>query len=369
MQRSTLVLAIAAAALAVTGVAEARDARSKAGHRFKGSVELQYRSNDNIAIAPSSGERFDFARLAEFAVDDENEGTDESWDEEDGFDDLVDLEPSEDEIEVDDAVDEDGDGIDDLIDPDADSRIDEERRFAARFALGHRYTFASGRTTWTNGLRFASETHGQRDDLDKFNWAATTGFGFASRGARHVFRPSLSYVVIDRKDAGKFSSTVVVSMGYTYRASRRLRLGATYNYQDKDITSPTAPDARIDTLSFDADFVVTTDDVVKLEFSPKVEDSTEFTRNSDAWGWEAAYTRRLPWDMTAGVGYRFHSVDYVNLQPNRKDDHRAWALQVSRRFGRVVVVELGYESGERESNQPGKDASNDSVYASGTLTF
>lgn len=373
MQRSTLFLAIAAAALVVTGATdvEARESRSKAGHRFKGSVELQVRSNDNIAIAPSSDERFDFARLAEFGIEGEEEGAEDGWDDEDGdgFDDLVDLEPSEDEIEVDDALDEDGDGIDDLIDPNADSRVDAESRVATRFALGHRYTFASGRTTWSNGLRFTSEAHRQRDDLDKFNWAATTGLAFASKRARHIFRPSLSYVVIDRKDAGKFSSTLVASFAYTYRASRRLRLGATYNYQDKDITQPAAPDARIDTLSFDAEFAASPDDIVKVEFSPKVEDSTEFTRNSDAWGWEIAYTRRLPWDMSVGAGYRFNSVDYVNLQPNRKDDHSAWALQMAKSFGPRFVVELGYESGERESNLPGKDASNDSVYAGGTWAF
>lgn len=92
-----------------------------------------------------------------------------------------------------------------------------------------------------------------------------------------MFRPTLSYVVLDRKDAGKFSSTFVASMGYTWRASRRLRLGATYNYQDRDITRPEAPDARIDTLSFDADFAATKDDILRLEVSPKVEDSTEFT--------------------------------------------------------------------------------------------
>jgi hypothetical protein len=373
MQRSTLVLALAAAAVVAVGAtdAEAREARSKAGHRFKGSVELQVRSNDNVAIAPSSDERFDFARLAEFGTDDAEDGAEEGWDEDDGdgFDDLVDLEPSEDEIEVDDALDEDGDGIDDLIDPNADNRVDAESRTAARFALGHRYMFASGRTTWSNGLRFTSETHRQRDDLDKFNWAATTGLAFASRGARHVFRPSLSYAVIDRKDAGKFSSTLIASLGYSYRASKRLRLGATYNYQDKDITQPNAPDARIDTLSFDAEFTASPDDIMKVEFSPKVEDSTEFTRNSDAWGWEVAYTRRLPWDLAAGLGYRFNSVDYVNLQPNRKDDHSAWALQLARNFGPRFVAELGLESGKRESNLPGKDASNDSVYAGGTWSF
>lgn len=191
MQRSTLFLAIAVAALVIAGVTDAREARSNAGHRFKGSVEVQYRSNDNIAVAPASGERFDFAELAQFGVDDDEEGAD-------------------------DAIDEDGDGIDDLIDPDADNRVDAENRFTTRLALGHHYAFAGGRTTWNNGLRFASEAHRQRDDLDKFNWAATTGFGFASKGGRHVFRPSLSYAVIDRKDAGKFSSTVVASMGYTY---------------------------------------------------------------------------------------------------------------------------------------------------------
>lgn len=70
--------------------------------------------------------------------------------------------------------------------------------------------------------------------------------------------------------------------------------------------------------------------------------------------------------MTAGVGYRFNAIEYTNLLPSRKDDHRAWALQMARRFGRRFVVEFGVESSERESNLPGKDASNDSVYVGGT---
>lgn len=73
MQRGTFFLALATAALVVIGAtdAQAREARSKAGHRFNGSIELQYRSNDNIAIARSSGERFDFASLAQFGDEDD----------------------------------------------------------------------------------------------------------------------------------------------------------------------------------------------------------------------------------------------------------------------------------------------------------
>jgi len=73
--------------------------------------------------------------------------------------------------------------------------------------------------------------------------------------------------------------------------------------------------------------------------------------------------------MTAGLAYRFNSVDYANLQPNRKDEHRAWALQMARSFGRRFVAEFGYESGERESNLAGFGARNDSVYAGGTWSF
>jgi long-subunit fatty acid transport protein len=369
MQRSTLSLAIAVAVLALTGSADVLAKKAKPGHQFKGSVEVQYRSNDNISIAPSSGQRFDYANVSEFGIEDEDAIDAEGGDEfEDAFDDLVDIDPSEDEIEADDAIDEDIDGIDDLIDPNADNVVDEESRFSTKLAFAHRYTFANGSTSWNNGLRFATDTHNQRDDLDKFNWAITTGLAFAPRGSRHSVRPSLSYVALD-KNSNKFSSTFVASLAYGYRVSKQLNVSATYNYQDKDISNPRAPDARIDTLEFGAEFEATDNDIFKLEFAPKVEDSTVFTRNTDAWGWEVAYTRRLPWDMTAGVGYRFNTIDYKNLTPNREDDNRVWGVQLARSFGKQFVVELGYESGKRDSNIPSKDASNESLYFGGTWKF
>ncbi len=375
MQRNALFVAIALAALGTFAAGDALAAKSKpkAGHKFKGSVEVQYRTNDNISVAPSSGERFDYAELDEFGIEDEDEidgGDDEEdeGDDGDGFDDLVDVDPSEDEIEEEDAVDEDGDGIDDLLDPNADNIVDKESRFTTKVGLGHKYTFANGTTSWNNGIRFASDTHNQRDDLDKFNWAVTSGFDYSPLDSKHGFKSSLSYVALD-KDSNKFATTFVVSLGYTYEVSKRLGLSATYNYQDKDISKPTAPDARVDTVALGADFKATDDDIFKLKYAPKVEDSTEVTRNTDAWGWELTYTRKLPWDMTAGIGYKFDSVDHKNLTPNRKDDNTTWGVQFTKDFGKRFSVEIGYETRDRDSNIASKAASNDSAYIGATWKF
>jgi hypothetical protein len=375
MQRSALFLAIAVAALG-TASTDAWAKQPKAGHKFKGSVEVQYRTNNNISVAPSSGERFDYAELSEFGIEDEEDlGADDSKEEDedegdagDDFGDLIDVEPSEDEIEEDDAVDEDGDGIDDLIDPDDGGVVDSESRFTTKVGLAHKYTFASGTTSWNNGIRFATDTHNQRDDLDKFNWAVTTGFDFSPAGSKHGFKPSLSYVALD-KDNNKFATTFVVSLGYTYEVSERLGLSATYNYQDKDISKPTAPDARVDTLAFGADFKATDDDIFKLKYAPKVEDSTQVTRNTDAWGWELTYTRKLPWDMTAGVGYKFDSVNHKNLSPSREDDNTTWGVQLTKDVGKWLSLEVGYETRDRESSIQSKDASNDSAFIGATWKF
>lgn len=373
MRRNILFVAIAVAALGCATDSLAKERKSKAGHQFKGTVEVQYRTSNNIGAAPSSGNRFDFASLSEFgSEEDDGEGDDdddEDDDFEDAFDDLVDVDPDEDEIEVDDAIDEDGDGIDDLLDPDADNLVDKQSRFTTKLAFNHKYTFKNESIAWTNALRFASDTHNQRNDLDKFNYAVTTGLEFAPKGSAHKFRPSVSWVSLE-KDNRNFVSTFVVSLAYSYEVSKRLSLGATYNYQDKDLAKPTAPDATVDTVALTAAFKATDLDIIKLKFAPKVEDSSQVTRNTDASGFEIAYTRKLPWDMTAGLGYRFDTVKYKNLQPQtRTDDNRTWTLQATRDFGKKFSVEVGFESRERESNIPGKDAGNDSFFIGAIYKF
>jgi predicted porin len=372
---SIAVLALGGASDALAAESEAKtkakgSKKAKSGHDFKGTLEGQFRTNSNIGLAPSSGRGFDFAQLSEFAEDESDEagGDEEEEEDDDSFDSLVDEGFDEDEIEEEDAIDEDGDGVDDLIDPNADNRIDSENRFTTKLGLKHKYVFEDGAWSWNNGIKLAQDTHADRSDLDKLNYAVSTGFEFAPKGSKHKFAPSISWVTLE-KDNGKFASTFVASLDYEYEVSKRLSVGATYNYQDKDIANPDSPDARIDTFAIGVDFKATKDDIFKLKYAPKVEDSTQVTRNTDAYGWEVTYTRKLPWDMTAGLGYKFDSVDHKNLTPRRKDDNRTWAVQVTKDFGKRFSTALGYETRERSSNIPNKDAENDSFYLEGTWKF
>lgn len=363
-----------AIAMAMTGIAAdtmAADAKAKSGHKFKGSIEGQYRTNTNINVAPSSGSGFDFADLSEFADDEEEalETDDEEEDDEgDGFEDVLDVDPDEDEIEEDDGVDEDGDGIDDLIDPNADVGVDKEDRYTAKIGLNHKYQFEGGGMSWNNGIKLANDRHADRSELNKLNWAVTSGFEFAPKGSKHSFKPSLSYVTL-QKDSNKFVSTFVASLGYSYDVSKKLSLGATYNYQDKDVTNPDSPDARIDTLSLTAEYKATKEDILKFKYAPKVEDSSQPTRNTDASGYEITYTRKLPWDMTLGFGYKYDEVEYENLTPRRKDENRTYGMELAKEFSKSFTVGMGIESRDRDSNVPSKKAANESVYVEGTWKF
>jgi len=372
MHRNTLYVAIVAAALGCASDSLAKERKSKTGHQFKGTVEVQYRTNKNISAAPASGNRFNFAALSEFGIEDEDDDDDDEEEDDDdfddSFDDLVDVDPDEEYMLGYGSIDADGDGIDDLLDPDFDSVVGKQDRFTAKVALSHKYVFSGASVAWTNGLRLASDTHNQRDELDKFNYALTTGLEFGSKGNPHKFRPSVSWVKLE-KDKSRFVSTFVFSLAYSYEVSKRLSLGATYNYQDKDLTRPSSPDATVDTVSLTASFKATDLDILKFKFAPKVEDSTQATRNTDASGFEIAYTRKLPWDMTAGVGYRFDTIEYSNLEPKRRDDSSTWTLQATRDFGKQFSLEVGFESRERESNIPGKDADNDSFFIGAIYKF
>ena len=349
-------------------------ALAESAHSFKGNIGLQHRSNTNIGVAPASGSGFDFADLSEFGKSDEEdqqegeeEEDDDDGDDDSDFDDDIDLGFDEDELEQADAVDEDGDGIDDILDPDDGGAVDKQRRTSIKLGLSHKLVVGEG-SAWVNSLKLSNDTHADRSDLDKLNSAVSSGWEFARKGSPHKFKPSLSYITLE-KDSRKFVSTWVASLAYQYEVSKALSLSVAYNYQNKDITSPQAPDSRVDTLSFGADIKLSKDDIVKLKYAPKVEDSTKTTRNTDAYGWDITYTRRLPWDMTAGIGYGFDSVRFVNLSPSRKDDNDTYAFELNKSFGKKFELGFGYETRTRKSNIPGKDADNDSYYLNGGWKF
>ncbi len=368
MHKSVLSFAIALAIFGASDDIEAKAKKTKAGHKVKGSVELQYRSNTDIKVAPASGDDFDFAQLGDFGDQEDEEEMSEDEEDEDPFDDVEDAELDEDEIAEEGPIDEDGDGIDDLLDPDSEGAVDSQDRITSKFGLGHKYQFANGVTSWNNGLKLSSDKHPGKSSLNKINYAVTTGFDFAPKGSKSSYKTSVSYVTLE-KDSSKFVNTFVVSLGYEYEVSKRFGLSATYNYQDKDVTKIESPDARIDTFAIGANFKATPEDIFKFKYAPKVEDSTEVTRNTDASGWELTYTRKLLWDMTAGLGYKSDTIEHKNLSTRREDDNRAYALQLTKDFSKSFGMAIGYETRKRDSNINGKDAKNRSVYIEGTYKF
>ncbi len=332
----TLTIIVLSAAFGVSA-----EAKNKSNHNISGNLQFQFRTNSNVGVAPSSTGAFNF--------------DDEDFDDE--FDDF-----DEDELEEFDAVDEDGDSLDDLLDSNADSTTDSDNRFSSKLTATHKYKVKGSNLSWKTGFKALGDMNQERDDLDKTNLAFTTGPVFLIKEYKLKIKPSISYVTL-RKDHERFLDTVVGSLGLEYKATKKLLLSAIYNYQDRDITTPTSPDATVDTLKFGAKYKLTKKDILGFAFSPKFEDSSQTTRDKDNYGAEFTYSRKLPYKMVLDLGVKYNSVDYKNLSPNRNDDIYTYGAYISKKLNKTIFVSLGYENKDRRSNIAGKDATNNSLIA------
>lgn len=399
------------------------------GHKLTGSAELQFRTNDNITVAPSSADSFDFADFADFAEaeakdgedDEDEEDEDEDEDDEgdegdegeddfgsDDFDDigLDDTDFSEDEFDLatddDDGDgsedDEDDDGVDDPEDPDDpdpndpdpdgkrgnDNELDElinslvidkagarkqsQNRWGAKFGVSHKFAFDNGFVSWGSTAKVGGDFHPGKDSLDKLNLALSTGPEFNLKDIGLKIKPALSYVLI-RQHGNNVVSTLVGTLAASYEINKKWDVTGAYNYQDRDITDPDSPDAIVNTLTFGAQFTATKKDIFKFRFSPKVEDSSKVTKNKDTDGWQITYSRKLPWDMILGIGAKNDSVDFVNLPVRREDDVRAYSLDLAKQFSKAFEMGLSYETRDLDSNINTKDAENKSIMISGVWKF
>ena len=379
MKTKLLTLAIAAAAcIPMTALA-------KSPHSFKGSVDAQARSNTNISLAPSSSSSFNFASLKDFDDSDE-EGADGSEEEEDeDFEDIADIEGSDyDELELaeSDNPDEDGDGVDDLIDDDQDTGDgdDEEddedgeggasskaagggrsksvERYNSKLGFAHKYEISKA-ASYATSVKFSVDRQPGQSQLNKLNTAFATGPEFKlSKQLKVKF--SASYVRL-QQNSDQFLSTWVGTVGADFDASKNFTLGFDYNYQDKDVTDPDSPDAIINTLTFGADWKLTSSDIIKFKYSPQVEDNSIVTRDKDVSGFEVAYSRKLPWSTVLGIGFKRDDIDYDKLPRPRSDKVNAVGVQLETEFTKQASGSIAYETRRLDSNINSKDGKNRSV--------
>ncbi len=416
MRRLPLVVAIGAAIFASNAMAV-----EVGGQDIKGSLELEFRTNDNIGVAPSSSDSFDFADFGDFAEAEEKLGDDEGEDEEgedgeegddgedfgdDDFDDigLDETDFSEDEFDLatddddgdGDEDDEDDDGIDNDEDDDDDddgegkrsesegeslddlisaavsekatSRRQSQNRWSTKLGLNHKFAFEGGVVSWGSTLRGVGDFHNGKDNLDKQNFAVSTGPEFNLKDIGLKIKPAVSYVFI-RQHGNKIVGTLVGTLAASKEFTKQFTMDAVYNYQDQDITNPDSPDAIINTFTIGAQFTASKKDIFKAKYSPRVEDSSLVTKNKDTDGWQLTYSRKLPWDMILGLGVKDDFVDFKNLPTQREDDVRAYSIDLAKQFSKTFEMGLAYENRELDSSINSKDAENRSMLISGTWKF
>jgi opacity protein-like surface antigen len=376
MKLSSLSLAVAAALTPSLVLA-------KSPHSFKGSVETQARSNTNISLAPSSNSSFNFASLKDFDKGDEELDADSEEEDEDDFGDIEDIAGSDyDELELaeSDNPDEDGDGVDDLIDDDQDTgdgsddndddseggsigkavqkKSSSVERYTGKVGFAHKYQI-SKTANYSTSLKLSLDKQPNRSELDKLNFAFSTGPEFKLSDVVKL-KTAVNYVRL-QQDSNKFLSTLVGSVGVDWDVSKKFGLGFNYNYQDKDVTDPDSPDAIINTLTFNADWNMTKNDILKLKYSPTVEDSSITTRNKDNSGFEIAYSRKLPWKTVLGIGFKHDEVDYKNLPRPRSDSIDGFGVQLETEFTDNLSGSLAYETRKLNSNINSKDGKNRSA--------
>ncbi len=418
MKQNLMFLAVAAivgsALLTVPMAADAAKRSSKAStpaapkspHKFKAEVGLQFRTNTDIKVAPSSSDSFNLADFSDFEeaeakLDGDDEDDDDSDDfGDDDFDDvgIDDAELSQEDYDL--AVDDDdGDGNED--DPDDDgmdggggsdakryyanddqldnlinsvleaklaTKSDKLNRWSANIDFGHKYAFDGDFVVWGSSFKGTGDFHNGRDNLDKSNYAFSTGPEFIWKDLGFKIKPVISYLSV-HQNGNTIVNTFIGSLASSYDVNKQFSVDAVYNYQDRDVRDPNSPDAIVNSFTIGGEFTASKVDIFKAKYSPKVEDSSKVTKNKDTTGWQLSYSRKLPEDFILAFGVKQDSLKFKRLPVVREDDILAYTVNLAKEWTKNFEMSLAWESRRLDSNINTKDATNRSVVVSGTYTF
>ena len=305
-------------------------AAPKSSHKFKADVGLVFRTNTNIKVAPSSSDSFNLADFSDFEEaeaklggddEDDDEGDDGDDFGDDDFDDVgiddADLDQEDFDLAVDD---DDGDGgeddpdddgedgddgddgdggsdakryyandnqLDNLIDSALEAKMarksDKLNRWSAQFGFGHKYAFDGDFVVWGSSFKGTGDFHNGKDNLDKSNYAFSTGPEFIWKDLGFKLKPVISYLSV-HQDGNTVVNTFIGSLASSYDINKQFSVDAVYNYQDRDVQDPDSPDAIVNSFTVGGEFTATKVDIFKAKYSPKVEDSSKVTKNKDTSG-------------------------------------------------------------------------------------
>lgn len=309
-------------------------------HKFGGEIKLQSEHHSNVGAAPgSSGVSFN-------DLDDSDD--DDSFGDDMIDDVLDDVDLDEDELaEANTDGDLDNDGLDDALDANLPvSRTDAAWRSTLSGQLKHAYEFSKD-VTLKSAFKMAGSKVTDRDDLDKVNWAVSTGPVFKLIHNIEL-QPSVTFMSVDKDITGRATDTWVGSLGAEWKASKQWAFGARYNYQDRDIVAENGTDANVDSLKFEAKYKPTKVDQFKVGFSPAIEDATRANKNKDKYSFSAGYQHDFANNIKLATGVKYSYTDNVNL--TRQDNDTTYDVGVQKAFDSGVYVGTGLAYKARGSN-------------------
>lgn len=395
-------------------------AAAKSPHKFKADVGLILRSNTNVNVAPSSSDSFNLADFSDFdeaeaklGGDDEDEDEGDEGDDDFGDDDFDDVgiddaDLSEEDFDLatddddgdgdeddedddgdnddgDDGDDGDGDGgssskaryanddqLDDLINSALEAKMAQRstklNRWTTKVGFGHKYAFEGDFVVWGSSFKGAGDFHNGRDNLDKSNYAFSTGPEFIWKDLGFKMKPVVSYLAV-YQDGNDIVGTFIGSLATSYDVNKQLSIDAVYNYQDRDIVKPESPDAIVNSFTIGGEWIASKVDIFKAKYSPKVEDSSKTTKNKDTTGWQLSYSRKLPEEFILAFGVKQDSIKFTNLPLIRKDDILAYTVNLAKEWTKNLETSLAWESRKLDSNIQKNDATNRSVVLGMTYKF
>ena len=310
-------------------------AADKSPHDWKFKLTLQSEHHSNIGAAPG-------------AVGGDLVG----WDQDDLLDedtiaDTLDELTDEELDEIIGDIDLDNDGIDDAIDGStgANSRKDSAWRNSITTDLGYRYRF-SRLLDWKMGAKFAANRNTDRDELDRANYALTTGV-VVNITDTVALQPSLSFASL-AKDGNRTTDQWIASIGAGWDITKQWQLAASYNYQDRDMVDPAGTDAELDVLKLQANYKPTKKDKISAAFSPNFEDASQSAREKNRVAYQLKYEHEPLKDLTLALAVKYSVTDY-DVQP-RTDKDGLYSFGVAKEFdqGFFVGSQLAYKN--RNSN-------------------
>lgn len=391
---------------------------AKSPHKFKAEVGLQFRTNTDVKVAPSSSDSFNLADFSDFEEaeakldgDDEDDDEGDEGDDGDDFgdDDFADVgvddadlsqedfdlavddddgdgsedDPDDDGMDGDDGDDGDGgsdakryyandDQLDNLINSALEAKLaqktDKLNRWSASIGFGHKYAFEGDFVVWGSSFKGTGDFHNGKDNLDKSNYAFSTGPEFIWKDLGFKLKPVISYLSV-HQDGNTVVNTFIGSLASSYDINKQFSVDAVYNYQDRDVRDPDSPDAIVNSFTVGGEWTASKVDIFKAKYSPKVEDSSKVTKNKDTTGWQLSYSRKLPEDFILAFGVKQDSLEFKNLPVVREDDILAYTVNLAKEWSKNFEMSLAWESRRLDSNINAKDATNRSVVVGGKYTF